>query len=99
MARLIINTNGKLTMLRVHDIGTAFGPPADKIDVEVVVTLDSEEGKAFGFQLRNDNHRPVRQGMFDLLRDGFNHNWTINIDYEIEPDRVNGVVRRVWLTK
>lgn len=88
-----------MTLLRVHDVGTKYGPPADQIDVEVVIWLDSQPGKAFGFQLRNDSNRPVRQGMLDLLRDAFNNNWTVTIHYEINPGLNNGVIRRVWLTK
>jgi len=90
---------GKLTMLRVHDLGTKFGPSRDQIDVEVVIKLNQHPDKAFGFQLRNDSNRPARQGMLDLLRDGFNNNWTVTIDYEIDPNKKNGVIRRLWLTK
>jgi hypothetical protein len=54
---------------------------------------------AFGFQLRNDNNRPARAGMLDLLRDAFNHNWTVAMDYEIDSGKKNGIVIRVWLTK
>lgn len=90
---------GKVTLLRVHDVGTKYGPPADQIDVEVVIWLDSQPGKAFGFQLRDDSNRPARQGMLDLLRDAFNNNWTVTIDYNIDPGKNNGVIIRVWLTK
>jgi hypothetical protein len=53
-----------------------------------------------GFQLRNDESRPVRQGMLDLLRDAFNHNWTVVIDYTIDLDagQKNGRIRRTALT-
>jgi hypothetical protein len=97
MSRL--EASGKLTLLRVHDVGTRYGPPTDVIDVEVVIWLDSQPGKAFGFQLRNDGNRPARQGMLDLLRDGFEHNWNVTIDYDIDPGKNNGVMIRVWLTK
>ncbi|HKO56306.1 MAG TPA: hypothetical protein VJ276_10540 [Thermoanaerobaculia bacterium] len=85
-------------MLRVHDVSTKFGPPADQIDAEVVIQVAEKQG-AFGFQLRNDAERLARQGMLDLLRDAFNHNWLVNIDYQIEPPRKNGIITRVWLTK
>lgn len=95
----LVNTSGKITSLRVHDVGTKYGPASDKIDVEVVITLNTEAGKAFGFQLRNDGNRPVRAGMLDLLRDAFNNNWTVNIDYKSNPGKKNSVLIRVWLTK
>jgi hypothetical protein len=75
----LLQSTGKLTFLRVHDVGTAFGPPTDRIDVEVVMKLSSQPDRAMGFQLRNDGNRPARQGMLDLLRDAFNHNWTVKI--------------------
>ena len=65
----LIESKGHITFLRVHDLGTGYGPPTDYIDVEVVIQLDSLPGKAFGFQLRNDNYLPARQGMLDLLHD------------------------------
>lgn len=58
-------------------MGTKFGPPADQLDVEVVINLDTEPH----------------------LRDAFNHNWVVNLDYDIEPDKKNGVIVHVWLTK
>jgi len=95
----LLEDSGKLSLLRVHDVGTGYGPETDFIDVEAVIWLDTKPGMAFGFQLRNDDHRPARQGMLDVLRDAFNNNWIVTIDYEIEPGKNNGVILRVWLTK
>ena len=97
MARL--QSIGKLTFLRVHDVGTAFGPPNDQIDVEVVLKLDTQPKRAMGFQLRNDSKRPARQGMLDLLRDAFNNNWTVSVDYDIDTGKENGVAMRIALLK
>lgn len=90
---------GKITLLRSHDVGTGYGPPSDFIDVEVVIQLDTRPGNSMGFQLRNDGNRPAREGMLNLLRDAFNNDWTVTIDYEIDDGDSNGVIRRVWLTK
>jgi hypothetical protein len=95
----LLQSKGKLTFLRVHDVGTRFGPNTDQIDVEVVMKLDSQPDRAMGFQLRNDNKRPARQGMLDLLRDAFNHNWTVSVDYNLDTGKKNGVAIRVALTK
>jgi hypothetical protein len=49
--------------------------------------------------LRNDNNRPAREGMLDLLRDAFNNNTTVIIDYNIPSGKKNGVIIRLALTK
>jgi hypothetical protein len=95
----VVNMSGRLSLLRVHDRGTKFGPPADQIDVEVVVAFQNRPNDFFGFQLRQDANEPVREGMLGLLRDGFNHNWIVNLDFDQQPNRHNSVLFRVWLTK
>jgi hypothetical protein len=95
-----VNASGRVTLLRVHDLGTGYGPPTDFMDVEAVVWLDSQPGKAFGFQLRNDQYLPARQGMLDLLRDAFANNWVVHIDYIMAPGHTNNfVIIRTWVTK
>lgn len=99
-AAKLYSAKGKLTLLRVHALGSAFGPPQDKIDVEVVIRLDSKPGESFGFQLRDNNDdTAVRRAMFDLLRDAFKNNWTVSIDYWMDAGKKNGIVHRVALTK
>ena len=95
----VVNVNGRLSLLRVHDRGTKFGPPTDQIDVEVVVAFQGRPNDFFGFQLRQDANEPVREGMLGLLRDGFNYNWIVNLDFDQQPNRHNSVLFRVWLTK
>jgi hypothetical protein len=93
-----INTSGKLSLLRVHDVGTRYGPPNDQIDVEVVVQFEGRNADAYGFQLRDDANGPARRGMLDLLRDGFTNGHTVSIDYNATTGAHNGVIIRVWLT-
>jgi len=95
----LTSATGVITLLRVHDVETGWGPPNDFLDVEVVIMLDTMPAHGFGFQLRPDLEETARRGMLDLLRDAFNHNWTVTIDYDINPGQTNGVIRRVWLTK
>lgn len=95
----LLQSTGKLTFLRVHDVGTKFGPPTDQIDVETVMKLSTEPDRAMGFQLRNDGQRAARQGMLDLLRDAFANNLTVTVDYNLETGRKNGVAIRVALRK
>lgn len=94
-----LNTSGQISLLRVHDLGTAYGPPTDRIDVEVVIQFAGRPADAFGFQLRDDANGPARQGMLDILRDAFNHGWTAHVDFEIAAGRHNGQIIRAWVTK
>ena len=95
----IENVTGKLSLLRVHELGSKFGPPADQLDVEVIVQFQGRPGKAFGFKLRDDSRGPAREGMLALLRDGFNHGWTVSIDHDVQPGKNNSTVIRVILIK
>jgi photosystem II stability/assembly factor-like uncharacterized protein len=72
---------GRLTLLRVHDVGTKFGPSSDQLDVEVVVRLDSQPGRSFGFQLRGDADRSANQGMLSLLREAFDLDERVRIEF------------------
>jgi len=47
----LVTAEGLLTMLRVHDVGTGYGSSTDSLDVEVVIKLDSQPGKALGADL------------------------------------------------
>ena len=84
---------GRLRYLRVHDVGTGFGPPENFLDVEVVISFDTAPAEYYGFQLRENSNSLVRQGMLDLLRDAYDNNWSVRVD------ECDGVIFRVWLTK
>ncbi len=95
-----LKATGKVTFLRVNDMGLGFGPPEDHIDVEVVTKLNVIPELNLGFQLRNDANQPARNGMLNLLRDGFVNNKTVSLDYcliQTTPRRKNGILFRVEL--
>jgi hypothetical protein len=91
-----IQVTGKITFLRVHDVGTKWGP--DQLDIDAVIQLDGKVTPAYGFQLRTDSNQVARQGMLDLLSDAYAHNWPVTIDYDIPAGKQNGVLFRVALT-
>lgn len=74
-------TQGRVRFLRVHDVGTGFGPPGDALDVEIVVQLDTEPGRSFGAKLRADANGRAHRGMLDLLRDSFNNDRPVRIEF------------------
>ena len=94
-----VTARGRITLLRVHDVMTAYGPPNDRIDVEVVVQIDTQPGKAFGFQLRTDPKLPARQAMLDLLRDAYANNQVVTFDHMTPAGKNNGIIIRVWLAR
>jgi len=91
---VIRQVSGKITFLRVHQLGSGYGPPTDFIDVEVVLKLDTQSGKSFGFQLRNDAQLPVHKGMLQDIRGAFEENATVYIDYD-DLGQNNSVILRV----
>lgn len=89
---------GRITLLRVHDVGTGYGPPEDFIDAEIIVTLDTQPEKAFGLQLRDDADGPVAEGMLDVLRDCFNHDRPARIEFLRSGCRNGEIVRVIAQT-
>jgi hypothetical protein len=90
----LLAAQGKITFLRVSDVGGGYGPPTDFIDGEVIIQLDSTGKNGYGFQLRTDGERAARKGMLDLLRDAFDHDRPVRVDY-IRTGLHNGTIIRV----
>jgi hypothetical protein len=90
---------GRLTFLRVHDVGTMYGGMTDRLDVEVVVRLDTIPDAAFGFQLRPDDNEATRRGMLDVLRLAVSENRRVRLDYLRTDVVINGVLSRVAIIK
>ena len=91
----LLQAEGRLSFLRVHDVGSGFGPPTDHLDAEVVVRLDSAQGQAFGFQLREDDNEAARRGMLDVLRVAFNENRRVRLEFNKPFGGSNSTLVRV----
>jgi hypothetical protein len=91
----IRSVEGEIALLRVHDVGTGFGPPSDFLDAEVIVQLENVPGRAFGFQLRTDSQAPAREGMLEVLRTGFNSSSPVRLDFIDEGSSNSVMVRAV----
>ena len=89
----LLNTSGRITFLRAHDVGTGFGRPPNVLDGEVVCLLDSIPWMSFGFQLRADDERAPRRQMVALLRAAFVAELPVSIDYVRTAPRVGTVIR------
>jgi hypothetical protein len=90
----LIRAVGKINLLRVQELSN-FGNPSDSINVDVIISLDSNIGKAFGFKLREDKDQTIRRGMLDILRDAYINDLTVHIDYH--PHGNNGIIVTVEL--
>jgi hypothetical protein len=90
----LLGATGRITFLRVNEVGTGFGPPLDFLDAEAIVELDTAPGKGFGFQLRTTSQTEDHAGMLKLLRQAFNRNKTVALDY-IRTGIRNGRIIRV----
>jgi len=85
---------GRITLLRTHDVGTGYGRPLDQLDVEVIVQLDTHPGRGFGFQLREGTNEDAHYGMLKVLRDAFRRNRPVRLEY-IRTGLHNGRILRV----
>lgn len=98
-------TSGKISFIRINEVGSGYGPNNDRIDSEVIIKFVNNTDMAFGFQLRNDNNSLVHQGMLDLLRDAFDKDYKVTIDFtarkgnDVRPPDKNGEIIRLWITK
>ena len=93
------NHTGNLSMLRVHDLGIAYGSVNNRLDVEVITKFINKNGYSFGFKMRDNNRLPARQGMLSLLRDAFNNGWRTKITYDIRNGSKNGTIVQVTILK
>jgi hypothetical protein len=101
MALELRTATGKLAFLRVHELGSGFGPSFDFIDVEGVVGVQGIDG-GFGFALRNDDARFSHDGMLQVLRDAFNFDTVVEVEYQVDPGefgKVNDIILRVTRRK
>ncbi len=101
MAVKLYGKEVELESLQVRPIGWQYGPPQDRIDSEVIITVRGEPQNAYGFQLRKDDNEKTHAGMLDLLRDAFNNDWTVYVEYNIdyEAGKKNGTIVLVGLRK
>lgn len=52
----LAHVSGRITFLRVNEVGDLFGAPGDDISAEVIIQLDSSPDLFFGLQLRRDQN-------------------------------------------
>jgi hypothetical protein len=91
----LLKTSGTVAFLLVRNVGGGSGQDSD--DAEVVVKLNAEPDRAMGFRLRKGADEPARRAMLDTLWESYLNNWTVVLDYDLEPVHSNGVATLVAL--
>ncbi|MBP6589815.1 MAG: hypothetical protein KAX45_02695 [Chitinophagaceae bacterium] len=95
----IKNQQGKISLLRVHEVGSGWGAGSDQLDAEVIFKIAGDAANyAYGFQLRNDGNGPAHQAMFGLLKEAASKNLTIHFDYNERTGKKNHPAIRIWIT-
>lgn len=98
-AQQVEATTGRVTFLRLNNIGEGYGPPGDKIAAEVIIKISSKPDYAFGFQLRKDDNELTHTAMFEMLHYAFTNNLDVRIEYTRLPNRKNFILFRVILER
>jgi hypothetical protein len=92
-----VTTSGKLTLFRAQIKGLEIGPSKDRLDAEVLVTLDSTPDKVYGVRLHEDE--PSAREIINTLREAYLHNIPVTIQSPLEPGRNNLRINWVQLGK
>jgi photosystem II stability/assembly factor-like uncharacterized protein len=89
----VLSARGRIDFLRVHDVGTGYGPPTDFLDAEVVVRLDSDPRNAFGFQLREGTDEAKNAAMLSGLQSAFTRRTPVTLEYVRTGFRIGRIIR------
>lgn len=88
------SVTGPVSFLRVHAVGSKWGPPQDQLDAEVIVKIQGRSD-AYGFQLRADGNLPVAEAMLGLISGAFEDRKPVTLEYIEQPGKSNHPVLRV----
>ena len=80
-----MTVSGKITLFRVQIKSLQFGPANDRLDVQILVTLDSQPDMVFGVP----QDEPAAGEMITTLREAYLHGMSVTIEAPKEPGRKN----------
>jgi len=92
-----VTATGKLTLFRAQVKGLEIGSGKDRLDAEVLVTLDTTPDKVYGVRLHEDE--PSAREIINTLREAYLHNIPVTIQSPLEPGRNNLRINWVQLGK
>jgi len=76
----IFFVSGQLSRIRVNDLNGSFGGCPNCITAEVLFKF-TNSNRWYGLRLLSDANLVPHQAAVDLLRDAFNNDWTVQVDY------------------
>jgi hypothetical protein len=85
--------SGKITLFRAQIQGLEIGPPNDRLDAEVLVTLDSQPDTVFGISYHKED--PAARTMIETLREAYLHDMPVTVQAPMLPGRKH--LRLIWV--
>jgi hypothetical protein len=89
----MVTMSGKISLFRAQITGLEIGPPNDRLDAEVLVTLDSEPDMVFGIPYHKEN--PAAENMITTLREAYLHDMPVTVQAPMMPNRKH--LKLIWV--
>ena len=88
-----VTLSGKISLFRAQIKGLEIGPPNDRLDAEVLVTLDSQPDTVFGISYHQED--PAARTMIETLREAYLHDMPVTVQAPMMPGRKH--LRLIWV--
>jgi hypothetical protein len=89
----MMTKSGKISLFRAQIKGLEIGPPNDRLDAEVLVTLDSQPDTVFGISYHQED--PAARTMIETLREAYLHDMPVTLQAPSIPGRKH--LRLIWV--
>ena len=89
----MVTISGKVSLFRAQIKGLEIGPPNDRLDAEVLVTLDSQPDTVFGISYHKED--PTARTMIETLREAYLHDIPVTVQAPLMPGRKH--LRLIWV--
>jgi hypothetical protein len=89
----MMTKSGKISLFRAQIQGLEIGPPNDRLDAEVLVTLDSQPDTVFGISYHQED--PAARTMIETLREAYLHDMPVTLQAPLLPGRKH--LRLIWV--
>ena len=89
----MMTMTGKISLFRAQIKGLEIGPPNDRLDAEVLVTLDTQPDMVFGVAYHQED--PAARTMIETLREAYLHDMPVTLQAPSLPGRKH--LRLIWV--